>query len=186
MHCVNIVTFENGEKYSVDVGFGGDGATKPLPLKSGHAVRNLGTQEIRLLYDSLPEASDPDHKVWIYQYRNTIHQDWNSYYAFPEFEFFQPDLEAMNYWTVNFASSFQRFQTLVVKFLRDGEEIIGKVMLADGKIKRNMGGKTELLLECKNEGERVRALKEYFDISLSEEEIQGIRGTGTELKEDAQ
>lgn len=169
----------------MDVGFGGDGATQPLPLRSGHAVQNLGPQEIRLLHDSLPEASEPEsesQKVWIYQYRNGVEQAWNSFYAFPEFEFFQADLEAMNYWTANFASSFQRFTTLVVRFLREGEEIVGKIMLVDGMVKRNMGGRTEVVRICEDEGERVRALKKYFDITLTEEEAQGIRGLVTELK----
>lgn len=182
VHSTNIVTFENGDKYSVDVGFGGDGATKPLLLRSGHAVQNLGSQEIRLLYDSMPEASEADQKVWIYQYRNRAEQAWNSFYAFPESEFFQADLEQMNYWTSTFPQSFQRLQILVVKFLRNGADIVGKVMLVDGKVKRNMGGKTEIVKECRDEDERVRALKEYFDIDLSDEEIMGIRGTVTEIK----
>lgn len=88
----------------------------------------------------------------------------------------------MNYWTSTFPQSFQRLQVLVVKFLRNGADIVGKVMLVDGKVKRNMGGKTEIVKECRDEDERVRALKEYFDIDLSDEEIMGIRGTVTEIK----
>ncbi|KAH9237290.1 hypothetical protein K456DRAFT_1334957 [Colletotrichum gloeosporioides 23] len=39
-HIVNIVTFADGSKYHSDVAFGGDGATKPMPLIE---VRSLGS-----------------------------------------------------------------------------------------------------------------------------------------------
>lgn len=179
---MNIVTLEGGEKYSVDVGFGGDGATKPLPLISGQAINNLGTQEIRLLRDSMPGSSEPDQKVWIYQYRNSRDQEWNSYYAFPELEFLDSDLEQMNYWTTTFEGSFQIKTTLAVKFIRTEDAIVGKAMMQNGTIKRNMGGKTEIIEDCRTEEERVRALEKHFSILLTSEEIEGIRGTVTELK----
>lgn len=66
-----------------------------------------------------------------------------------------------------------------------GEEatVIGKVMLADGVLKRNMGGRTEVIRVCQTEAARIEVLKEYFGIHLTEEERQGIRGFETELKE---
>lgn len=198
MHCVNIVTLDNGDKYMEDVGFGGDGPTKPLPLTAGHAVQNLGSQEIRLVYESMPEASEPDQKLWIYQYRNGREREWNPFYAFPEFEAFHADLLMNNYWTSTNPASFQTKQILLVKFLRssdgddgdddDGDEhegsinrIVGKIMMVNGTIKRNMGGKTEIVQECRSEVERIEALKRYFDVSLTQQEIEGIKGTVTEL-----
>jgi len=59
--------------------------------------------------------------------------------------------------------------------------IYGKMMLVNGDVKRNLGGKTELVKSCKTENERVAALKEYFDIVLTQEEIEGIRGRVTDL-----
>lgn len=32
VHIVNLVTLPDGTKWMTDVGFGGDGATKPMPL----------------------------------------------------------------------------------------------------------------------------------------------------------
>jgi hypothetical protein len=59
--------------------------------------------------------------------------------------------------------------------------IVGKVMLVDGEVKRNDGGRTRVVTVCKTEEERVRALREHFAIELVEEEIQGIRGGIVEL-----
>ncbi len=79
----------------------------------------------------------------------------------------------------------------MIKFLRgeregEGEggvrgEIYGKVMMADGVVKRNVGGKTEVVRVCGSEEERVEALREYFGIKLTEEEREGIRGREVEL-----
>ncbi|KAJ3043412.1 N-terminal acetyltransferase [Rhizophlyctis rosea] len=189
VHCVNIVTFPNGEKYSCDVGFGGDGPTHPLPLISGAIGTNLGTQEVRLIHDYFPNAPEPKSvqpKFWFYQYRNGPDLDWNTYYGFPEMQFGDHDLEMMNYWTSQSSDSFQRRQVLVVKFLLDEEEgegtkIKGKIMLGDGFVKRNMGGKTQLVMECTSEKQRVGALKELFGIELTEDQRTGIRGTITDL-----
>lgn len=62
------------------------------------------------------------------------------------------------------------------------EGIVGKVMMVDGEVKRNDGGKTRSLLVCQNEQERVKAFKEFFNITLTEEEIQGVKGRIVELR----
>ncbi|KAF2648983.1 cysteine proteinase [Lophiostoma macrostomum CBS 122681] len=190
VHLVNIVTLPTGQSYMLDVGFGGDGATKPVPLTEGHAIHNLGTQEIRLIKDHIPaQANRSEHtKLWIYQYRNGKEQDWNSFYAFPETEFLQADYEVMNWYTGSNPTSFQTFTCLVIKFLKgrkDGEEdeeIVGKRMLVNGTVKENLGGKTKVVQECQDEEERVNALAKWFGMSFTEEEKEGIRGYVTELK----
>ena len=63
-----------------------------------------------------------------------------------------------------------------------GSEIYGKRMLVNGVVKENLGGKTKVVQECQTEAERVEALKTWFGIRLSEEEINSIRGWHTELK----
>ena len=185
MHIVNIVTLTDGSKYMVDVSFGGDGAIHPLPLIPGHITSNIGTQELRLIYDNIPgqtTAPSDSQKLWIYQYRNSTEKPWNSFYCFPEMEFLHRDFVAFNYYTSTNPDSFQTFQMLVVKFLRRGHEIYGKLMLVDKLIKRNTGGRTEVVKVCETEQERVEALKEWFGIELTEQQIQGIRGWKTELK----
>ncbi|RDW59649.1 arylamine N-acetyltransferase 1 [Coleophoma cylindrospora] len=183
VHIVNIVTLSNGSKYMVDVGFGGDQATKPIPLIDGHVVHNLGTQEVRLIFDTIPSQVDQSRKLWIYQYRNKPEQPWNSFYCFPEFEFLPQDFEIMNYYTSTSSAeaNFQTRRVIVVRFLREGEEITGKVMLVDGDVKENVAGKTRLVKTFKTESERVEGLKTIFAIALTDEEIKGVMGRNVEL-----
>lgn len=189
---MNIVTLASGDKYMIEVGFGGDGATVPIPLKDGHVTKNLGAQEVRLVYDNIPTQVDKSQKLWIYQYRNGQHRAWNSYYCFPETEFLEADFHVMNYFASTSAESFQTFTIVAVKFLRrertmtsgkpSAENMIyGKVMLVNGEVKENMGGKTSTVKTCLTEGERVEALKSHFGITLTNDEIEGIRGTVAEL-----
>ena len=181
VHIVNIVSLADGTKYMVDVGFGGDGATKPLPLVDALVTRNIGTQDLRLMRQSIPQFADQSQELWVYQYRNDLNLPWNSFYCFAEHEFSQQDFEIINYWTSQHPDSFQTHTVLVIKFLRRGDEIYGKRMLVDGLVKENLGGKTTLIETCTTEAERIAALKTHFGITLTEEQKEGIRGLGTEL-----
>ena len=181
VHVVNIVTLADGTKYMVDVGFGGDGATKPLPLIDGHVLQNLGSQEIRLVHSTLPDQVDKSKPLWIYQYRNSKDAEWNSYYAFPEIEFLEVDFGILNYWASTCPDSFQTSTMLIVKFLRTGDKITGKRMLFNDLVKENLGGKTQLVQKLESEAERIKALKTLFGLELTDEERNGIRGHVTEL-----
>lgn len=94
----------------------------------------------------------------------------------------------MNYY-VSTSLSERNFQTknvLIVRFVRGEDEegqqkIVGKRMLLNGEVKQNMGGKTQLVKVCGSESERVEVLREFFGITLTEEEIGGVRGRNVEL-----
>lgn len=209
---MNIVLLDDGSVWSCDVGFGGDGPTSPLrlattePGQDPECATNLGAQYVRLRKGFFPDTVKADsNPVWFYEYRNGKDAEWNTYYAFGETEASEWDLDCANWWVSTHPESFQRTQVLVVKFLRGQSEInhhdvevkavngekgdrsavtvIGKLMLADGVLKRNMGGKTEVVKECRAETERLDVLRNYFDIHLTVEQEQGIRGYVTELKE---
>lgn len=191
----------SGERYSVDVAFGGDGPTSPLPMnEAATALRNLGTQEVRLVHDLMPKqhlrhrAGSRDDRVWIYEYRNGTDRDWNAFYSFAEIEFFQEDFEVMNWW--GSAKTLHRWTVLAVRFLRrdepllyderagwrsegdeGGVEVAGKVMLINDTIKVNLGGGRSTVLETFNtEGGRLKALRDYFGIQLNKEQEESIRG----------
>lgn len=171
-------------KYVCDPAFGGDGPTVPLPLEHGVVTRNLGTQELRLAYERVPRSV---HEFWVYQYRNGPDRPWNSFYAFHDTECLEADFQSINYFTSQ-APTFQKTTVIIVKFLLapdgDGEEkvVVGKLMLVNGVVKRNMGGKTEVVQVCSTEPERIEALRKWFGMEFTEEEIAGIKGTVTELK----
>lgn len=191
VHIVNIVTLPDGTKWMVDVAFGGDGATKPMPLVENEILRNLGTQEIRLVKDHIPAQVDRrlETRMWIYQYRNSSEQAWNSFYAFYEAEFTEADYKVMNWFTGHSPDSPQTWGLLVIKFLRrlqegseDSYEVFGKRMLVDGVVKENLGGKTQVVETCTTEDDRIAALRGWFGIELTEVERKGIVGWRTELR----
>lgn len=117
-----------------------------------------------------------------------MNKEWNSFYAFSEYEFLPQDFEVMNFYTSQSTgkTNFQTRTVLIVRFLRgkeeeDRESIVGKVMLVNGEVKRNMGGKTEVVKVCESEEERIKVFGEYFGIMLTEEERKGVRGRSVEL-----
>lgn len=187
VHTVIIVELSSGDKYACDPAFGGDGPTAPMPLIHGVVSHNLGSQEIRLVRERIPGSRKQD--FWVYQYRNSSEKPWNSFYAFNETEFLDIDFRPISYWTSQ-GPTFQKTTVLLVKFLlgdvdtETGEQrVSGKIMMVNGIVKRNMGGKTETLQVCTTEAERIQALKQWFHIELTTEEISGIKGTITELKD---
>lgn len=95
----------------------------------------------------------------------------------------------LNMFTSSWAT-FQRRNLLAIKFFRKESEdgkgksvISGKLMLVGDTLKRNLGGKTEIVMICKSEEERIRVLKEELGITLTPEEVKGIRGLPTEIQE---
>ena len=184
-HIVNIVELPTGVKYHVDAAFGGDGPTQPLQLVPGYTIRNLGTQEVRLIYGNMPKQSRPEQKVWIYQYRNSADKEWNSFYSFGEFEFFQDDFEVMNRYTS--WEAVERGNYWIVRFLRAGEvghlpvldgevsdagdsehtvRIAGKIMYVNGVVKLNMGGRTRVIDMAETDEAKMAALKRWFNFSF--------------------
>lgn len=121
VHTVNIVTLSSSLKYMADASFGGDGATAPLRLEKSIITMSVGTQELRLIYDTISQQSNKSRKLWIYQYRNSPDVAGNSYYCFPEFESTLADLDVMNRFISTSLACFQTFTVFVIKFLRDGD-----------------------------------------------------------------
>lgn len=185
-HIVNIVTLDDETRWHVDVGFGGDGPTQPLKMEDGYSIRNMGTQDIRLTHDFLPEqTSRLEHqKHWIYSYRNGPDKPWNAYYAYTDAEYFPIDFDLINYVVSQDLQSFQRLQLLCLKFIldREREVISGKVMIIDNHVKANHGGRTEILEVLHSEQQRVEALKKYCGVTLTEGEVAAMKGYSTEIR----
>ncbi|KAK7218047.1 hypothetical protein V2G26_006050 [Clonostachys chloroleuca] len=194
VHIVNIVTLEDGSRWTLDVGFGGDGATAPIELKDGATILNMGTQEARLVRDFMSAQTelDPSRKMWFYQCRNGPDKPWLTFFTFSDqVEWLQADYEVSNWYTGCSPDSFQTTMMLAIRFLRrprdggsgeDDQEVYGKRMLVNEVIKENLRGRTQVVQECRSEEERIKALRELFLIELQEEEQQAIKGYSSEIK----
>jgi len=177
---VTIVTLEDGEKYHTDVSFSGDGPTRPMPLRDDAPFLNLGTQYIRLRHSTIDQFG-PDVKWWIYEYRNGRDEDWNSYYCFYEIPFIHKDFKVINLYAC--MEGYLPKNIVIVGFTRQDGRIVGKTMLINGTVKKNTGGKTETVEECKTEEERVNALQKFFGIVLTPEQKKCIDERVTKLGE---
>ncbi|OBT66902.1 hypothetical protein VE03_04221 [Pseudogymnoascus sp. 23342-1-I1] len=198
-HIVQIVTFPDGSRWVTDVCFGGDGPTQPMRLMEESTIRNMGTQDARLIRDFIPGqvSRSPEHKMWQYQCRNSETGPWRTFYGFSDaVEWLPADFGVVNCFTGSSLESSAVTMICMVKFLRretancedSGEangqkqEIFGKRMLVNELIKENLGGKTRIVQECRTEEERVQALREWFGVELTEEERLAIKGHITEVK----
>ncbi|KAI9838318.1 MAG: hypothetical protein M1819_005586 [Sarea resinae] len=174
-HMVNLVTFE-GKKYMVDVGFGSNEPTHPLPLVDGEVSLGIGPQTLRLVWSQLPQNTNPEQKMWIFQTRKDDTTDWQDAYCFADLEFWPEDFGVINYLTSTSPQSFFTYRVVCVRFLMEDEELIGTVALAGGDVRRRVNGKREDLMSCETEEQRIAALERHFEIILSQEQQQSISG----------
>ncbi|KAI4201519.1 MAG: hypothetical protein LQ346_002155 [Caloplaca aetnensis] len=180
---VNIITIA-GQKYMVDVGFGGNGATAPLLLRHNEVQDRITPGQMRLIQSNIAEHTDASQRLWIYQIRHAVNKDWEPTYCFTETEFLPQDYELMNFWTSQNRRSFFTYSILMAKMLMSDEgRLIGAVTLSDGReAKKRIGNEVVERRVCRSEQERLQLLKDWFGIVLTEEEERGIKGTVTELK----
>ena len=178
---VNFVTIA-GNKYLVDVGFGGNGPTHPVPLEEDVATPNIAPASVRLTYKPLTDNVDQTQKLWCYEHRINATAQWDELYCFAETEFLPIDFTIMNYYTSTNRAMFCTFKVLCVRTLMDAHgDIEGLLIMVDGVLKRRIHGETRRLEEMHTEEARVAVLKKYFGIELSEEEQAGIPGLPSAL-----
>jgi len=94
-HMANLVSLQ-GVRYLVDVGYGAQDATCPVPLQHGFEFDNIPPCRGRLEHRALAQHSDPEQRVWVYLTREGPDEPWKEMYAFTETEFFPEDYEVMN------------------------------------------------------------------------------------------
>ncbi|PYH75900.1 cysteine proteinase [Aspergillus uvarum CBS 121591] len=172
-HAVNIATLADHTQYLVDVGYGGDGPILPVPLLvTTPEVRlpNLGIQELRLLYDTVPGLSCQQGQ-----------KSCRPCYAFSDLEFHPRDFEVMNFYISQSPASFLTTRVLVIQFLQREGQIYGKVVLNQDKVKVITGDKSVLVQTCATEAERVTVLRGRFDIILAGDEQEAIYGRTSAL-----
>ncbi|CZR57069.1 uncharacterized protein PAC_06958 [Phialocephala subalpina] len=181
-HLVNLVLFD-GKRYLVDVGFGGNGPTAPILLQDGNEQPwGVTGDRIRVIWKGIAEYETPGEKCWVLQHRREGN-DWDDIYCFTEIEFTPVDVAVMNWKTTrDLRGSFFNYMVICVRNVMEGEDVVGTIILKDGKVKSRIRGNNETLRVCKSEVDRWEALEEYFGIVLGEQERMGIKGMVTELK----
>jgi arylamine N-acetyltransferase len=168
----------------VDVGFGNNCATAPLPFQEGATATCIAPSEMRLIKDSLVECSDKTQKLWIYQTRNNPDSPWVPNFCFSEVEFLPQDFGVMNFSVSQNPTSFFVQNFVCVRMILDstGKEIIGQCIMSGKEVKQRIKGQTEVLQVLQTEEDRVKALAKYVDMHLRNSEVEGIRGLTSQIK----
>ncbi|KAI7775976.1 hypothetical protein LA080_006048 [Diaporthe eres] len=186
-HMVNLVTIE-GKKYLVDVGFGAQEATQPIPLEDGHEITTIapirGKLELKHIGKQVTK-DDPAQRLWAWSSRKGGEgADWEDMYSFSEAEFFAEDFECINYFVMTRPQSWFLQTVLAYRPVLDEAtgELVGERILHGNVVKEGASGQDRIIEVLETEEDRVRALEKYFDIRLTEKERRGIKGLVTELK----
>jgi len=186
-HMLNIVSIGDS-RYVVDVGFGSNYVpTQPLRLiqdKSG--VQNVAPASVRLIWKDIEGSLNLYQKLWVYQHRISDDSDFKDMYCFTDTEFRPRDFEVMNFWTSTSPQVIFTQKLICNKMILGDEvgkekEIVGTMTLMSD-LKRRVGAKSEHLQEFTSEEQRLKALEEHFNITLSPVEKDAIRGTAAEIR----
>ncbi|KAL4760686.1 arylamine N-acetyltransferase family protein [Aspergillus foveolatus] len=182
-HMVIIVGISN-QKYLVDVGFGNNGPTSPLPLLRNVSADLIPPAQMKLDKTPLPEAVDQSQEFWVYSVRYGPDKEWAPMYAFSETEFLPQDFAMMNFNTSKGSSSWFTQRVVCVRHILGDDEssIKGLYVMAGKQVKRRVHGQTEIVQTLENEDDRVEALAKWFGIHLLDHEVAGIQGLVSELK----
>jgi arylamine N-acetyltransferase len=178
---INIVSIGDS-RYVVDVGFGANYC--PIkPLRLIHDVQgsdNIAPAAVRLVWKAIEGNANQLQKLWVYQHRMSTDSEFKDMYCFTDVEFRPGDFELMNYYTsTNPKTVFTQMVMCTKMLLGDDEkkdEIVG-VLILQRNLKKRIGSESQQLMDFKTEGDRVKALEEYFDITLSRAEQEAIKGT---------
>lgn len=176
------MAFFNEKNYLVDVAMGPTCATQPLLLEDGYTAPGIGLSTCRLRWDTIPDYTDPNSKLWIYEQNADGKSDFVPTFCFSELEFVPSDYEIMKGGTTFTRNMWFTFRIVCTKvILDDDEEPVGMLILANNSLIKRVKGQTEPLAKFSCEAERVEALEKWFGIQMTEDERKGIRGSVTYL-----
>ena len=181
-HMLNIITI-HGRKYMVDVGFGTSGATQPVQLTDGETVQNVPTSRGRLVYEPIIPLTS-SQKWWVFQVQSSPESPWISQYCFSELEFLPQDFVVMSYHTGQSRTSWFTQRLVLTKIILDEERTrpVGNLTLSSNELRQRLHGKSDTMVTCKKEEERIHLLEKHFDVKLRLDEISGIQGLSSEIR----
>ncbi|KAI0007155.1 arylamine N-acetyltransferase 3 [Xylariaceae sp. FL0662B] len=129
-HCVNVVAV-GAARYFIDVGFGPDGPTAPMPLVEGAESRDVAGGAHRLAREAIPQNVDQGCRMWIYQHRRGRAEEaeereegdgeWRPLYCFVDFEFLPEDIRGMNLGPWRSPHSWFTQKVVLTRFTTDRE-----------------------------------------------------------------
>lgn len=185
-HMINIVTVGDS-RYVVDVGFGANYcAIKPLRLiHDAQGTENIAPAAVRLVWKAIEGNVNQLQKLWVYQHRIKPESDFKDMYCFTDTEFRPADFEMMNYYTSTHPKVIFTQRLMCMKMLLGDDEKkdeISGVLILQSNLKKRIGSESQELMAFKSEDDRVKALEEYFDISLTPAEREAIKGTVVEIR----
>ncbi|KAK6543775.1 N-terminal acetyltransferase [Orbilia ellipsospora] len=179
-HLINLVGFQDGRVFLVDVAYGGSNIVQPVQLVEGNVVDGVGEEKYRLLKIPLPEMRRKELH-WLLQQRATPETPWIDLYMFLEVEVAIMDCEVWSYWASTKEDIFVD-NILCARVIREGNKVVGRYTMFNGQIKKRLNFEVEDLPELGSEEERVKALRDYWGIELSEEDQAAIRGQAPEIR----
>lgn len=96
-HMAIILTLD-GIEYLVDVGYGSNCLTAPLPIFDGKIIEEpisgVIPEEHRVHRAEIPGAGKKNHEIWMLQIRFNRESEWQTQYIFEkDLEFFAPDYD---------------------------------------------------------------------------------------------
>ncbi|KAF2116263.1 arylamine N-acetyltransferase 1 [Lophiotrema nucula] len=184
-HMVNIVTI-GGSRYHVDVGFGANGPTKPLELdRNGVTHEQIPPASMRLSWRNLPENTDEDQRLWVYEHRMDDKSEFQTTYCFSELEFLPYDYIVANYYTSTNPKVLFTQRIIGEKKILGGDkddELVGNLILSNNDLKWRIRGNKEREIKFNSEEDRLKALEDHFGIRFSESERDSNKGMVSQIR----
>ncbi|KAK6348212.1 N-terminal acetyltransferase [Orbilia javanica] len=178
-HCVNLVEFEDGKTYLVDVGYGGAAIVRPMELVEGTVIDGVGDEQHRLIKATVPEARRKQLH-WLVQHKLSPGEEWTDLYMFFEVEAILDDCVIWSHWSSTQEELFKS-NILVAMVIREGNKPVGKYTLWNNIVRKNYQNELEYF-PLASEADRVKAFSTYFGIELSEEDTEAIKGRVPEIQ----
>ncbi|KZT57685.1 cysteine proteinase [Calocera cornea HHB12733] len=184
-HAVLLVLPSDAPTQVVDTGFGGTGLIGPIELKHGATLDGPAAEEHRILRGLPSNAASTDQVGWIVEWRGAD-EPWRPLFQFAETELYPNDYEALSFAFCGRPSGCGPFwhEIMCMRPFVAEDGTIGRMTMYKGAVKRRLNGKSEVIEEFKTEGQRVAALKKYFDVLITDEDRAFMKGQPAELPEE--
>ncbi|KZO90716.1 cysteine proteinase [Calocera viscosa TUFC12733] len=176
-HAVLLVHPSDAPIQVVDTGFGGTGLIGPIELKHGATLEGPASEEHRILNGLPPTAATSDQVGWTVEWRGAD-EPWRPLFQFSEAELYPNDYEALSFAFCGRPSGCGAMwhEVMCMRPFKESDGTIGRMTMYKGLVKKRLNGKSEAIEEIKTEQQRVEALRKYFNVLISEEEMAFIRG----------